>query len=804
MLSISKPIKAGHGEYYLSLAATDDYYTSGTEPPGYWLGRGAELLGLHGQLEREHFRNLLCGLAPDGQRKLVRNADVERRAGWDLTWSAPKSVSVAWSQADPETRERIEQCLRRAVAAGVGYLQTVAGVSRRGEDGRIHEKAELILAAFLHSTSRAQDPQLHIHTILLNVGIRADGSTGTLEPKAMYRHQMAAGALFRAELACALETELGLRCRREGRAFELLGVDQDLIAHFSKRRAEIQAELARLGQSGGKAAEIANFTTRQKKEARSREDLFAEWQQIGREHHWSTKELSWVLDAPFPVRDLAWEKAAAATEALTQLTAHESHFCARQIVQAVAECCQGRGLDAQTALSLREEVLRSPELVRLGEYRGELHFTTREILELERTVMATAEAMHRRRELLPHSEHLTNDAIARHPHLSDEQKAALRPLCAAWGGLTLIHGMAGTGKSTLFAVAREVWEQERLVAHGAALSGKAARGLAQATGIPSSTVHRMLFDLQSGALVLKRHSVVVLDEAAMIGTRALAKIVEHCFRTGASLVLCGDTRQLQAIDLGGLFAELTHRFETQRLTEIRRQRDAWAREAVKDFAFGRAERALLRYQERGLLAETADTPTAMDRLLADWKREALPDLKGSAIFAATTTDVNELNGKAQALQRDLGRLGDSAAQAGHHIFFAGDRVLFTRNSTTLAVCNGDLGTVSAVQGNALWVDLDDSRSITLDVQAFPHLRLGYALTTHKAQGATVEKSFILTGGPMTDRELTYVQASRATDTTRWYVGQDLDEVTQRMTRSHEKLAALSLAQWPELNLNISR
>ena len=118
MLTISKAIKAGQGEYYLSLAGVDDYYTAGTEPPGYWLGSGAVNLGLEGQLDKDEFRHLLRGLSPDGQRKLVRNADVERRAGWDLTWSAPKSVSVAWSQADPETREVIEQCLRRAVAAG--------------------------------------------------------------------------------------------------------------------------------------------------------------------------------------------------------------------------------------------------------------------------------------------------------------------------------------------------------------------------------------------------------------------------------------------------------------------------------------------------------------------------------------------------------------------------------------------------------------------------------------------------------------------------------------------------------------
>ena len=802
MLTISKAIKAGQGEYYLSLAGVDDYYTGGTEPPGYWLGGGIEALGLEGELKKDHFRHLLRGLSPDGDRKLVRNADVERRAGWDFTWSAPKSVSVAWSQAEPETRERIEDCLRRAVAVGVAYLEKVGGISRRGEDGRIHESARLVLAAFLHSTSRAQDPQLHLHTILLNLGVRPDGTTGTLEPKLLYRHQMAAGTLFRAELAALLEAELGLRARRENRAFELLGVDTELMAFFSKRRAQIEAELARTGQSGGRAAEMANFATRPSKELRPRAELLAEWQSIGRDHHWSAKELSWMIHAAFPARCVERERAAAATEALAQLTAGQSHFCRRQIVQAVAECCQGRGLGAEVVLQLSEELLRSPELVRLGELRGEVHFTTHEILALERIVVTLAEAMQRRRVSMPGQ--WTEQALARHSHLTVEQSDALRHLCAAQGGLTLLHGMAGTGKSTLFSVANDVWKQQGLSVRGAALSGKAAQGLTHAANIPSTTLHRLLRELQHGDVVLDANSVVVLDEASMIGTRQLAQVLEHCSRAGASLVLSGDSRQLQAIGLGGLFAVLTDCLETSRLTEIQRQREPWARDSVKHFAFGRAEKALLPYRERGLVTETSHEITAMDRMLADWRQDALPDLKGSAMLAGTTAEVFELNRRAQEECRLLGRLGDHPIQLGRDTIFTGDRVLFTRNCPVLQVHNGDLGTVTALRNETLCVSLDDDRDVLVSVARYPHLQLGYALTTHKAQGMTVERAFILTGGIMTDLEMTYVQASRARGLTRWYVGHDLDEVTQHMTRSHAKLAAISLAEGPELELKLIR
>lgn len=803
MLTISKAIKAGQGEYYLSLAGADDYYMAGDEPLGYWLGKGVTLLGLEGQVDKAQFRHLLRGLSPDGTRKLVRNADNERRAGWDLTWSAPKSVSVAWSQADPATREKIEGCLRRAVAAGIAYLESVGAVSRRGEDGRIHETAKLLLAAFLHSTSRAQDPQLHIHTVLLNTGVRLDGTTGTLEPKALYRHQMAAGVLFRAELACALEIELGLRARREGHSFELLGVDTDLMAFFSKRRAAIEAELARVGRSGAKAAEVANFATREKKELRPREELIAEWQQIGRDHHWSTKELSWLLHGSFPARKLEGEKSAASIEAMAKLTTHESHFSLRQILQAVAECCQGRGLGADMALELSERILRSPELVRLCEYRGELQFTTKEILALERKVVTAAFEMQARRTFPPEGQQLFEQAVAKHLHLGKEQREALRHLCMTKGGIALIQGMAGTGKSTLFAVAREVWEQQGLKVHGAALSGKAAKGLSDATGIPSATVHRTLSALRSKSLCLDHNSVLVLDEASMVGTRQLAHMVAACFQTGATLVLCGDPRQLQAIELGGLFAELSRRLETSELNEIHRQRDPWARQAVKNFAFGHAREAMLPYQQRGLVTETDNRPTAQDRLITDWLREAVSDPKNSVVLAGTAVDVAELNRQAQAALLDQGRLGPMALQVGQDQFFVNDRVLFTRNLLSLGVCNGDLGTVTAIQDQTLTINLDDGRCVTLG-EAYGHLRLGYALTTHKAQGLTAEKAFILTGGPMTDREMSYVQASRARGTTRWYVVDDLASVIQQMKRSHEKRAALSLAVAPELELGLNR
>jgi conjugative relaxase-like TrwC/TraI family protein len=806
LLSVSKPIKAGQGEYYLRLSTADDYYLSGMEPKGFWLGEGAESLGLSGEVKDDQFRNLLRGLSPEGERKLVKNADLERRAGWDLTWSVPKSVSVLWSQADPIVRAKIEACVRNSVKAGVAYLEEVAGFTRRGEDGWIREKGKLSFAAFEHSTSRAQDPQLHIHTVLLNVAVRADGSTGTVEPREIYRHQLAAGALFRAELSASLERELGLRSMREGRAFELLGVDRELMDEFSKRRAQILAALSERGLYSAKAAEVAALNTREKKDALSREELFSRWREIGEAHHWSEKEVSFLVHAPFPKRDHEKEMQGAANDAIDRLTTSQSHFSVRQLTQALAEEAQARGLDAKDTLTARDSLLRTPELVFLCENRGEMHWTTREILELEKAVLQSCAFMHERAKLAPQVDKFVAQVMSQTPELSGEQKEALRLVCEATGGVRVVSGLAGTGKSTLFRAAREVWESQGLSVIGASLSGKAARSLEESSGIKSQTLHRTLYDLERGALLLSDKTVLLIDEAAMIGTRQLARVVQECVKSGATLILSGDAKQLQAIELGGAFAELSRRYPAAELTEIRRQRDDWAKEAVKDFSQGASEKAIFSYRERGLVAETTgDHWTAMERLIADWSQSVPSGDRDTAILAATKAEVSALNHLAQAALRSEGQLGTKSILIGKEQFFEGDRILFTRNSMALSVMNGDRGFVREVDdaGKRLTVELDSGKSVQIDTQSYAHLSLGYALTTHKAQGMTVEKAFILVSDQMVDREMTYVQASRARGETRWYISQDLFEVTRDMAHSRQKEMALSFAG-PELELTPHR
>lgn len=298
MLSIAEPMRGtGKGNYYLNLAR-EDYYLEGGEPAGRWFGEGAKLLGFEGQLDQEAFRNLLAGLTPQGDGRLVQNAGRDnRQSGWDLTFSAPKSVSVFWSQASETTRYQVQQAQQMAVEAALSYLQDTAGLTRRGAGGAKLERAPLIFACFEHSTSRELDPQLHTHAILLNLAMRRDGTTGTIVTNEIFRNKMAAGALFRAELASQLRDRLGLEFESGRDSFELRGVPRDLCQAFSKRSAQIRGQLQAWGKDSAEAAKAANFETRKKKVHISRPKLFEAWRTVGREHGWSRNEAEMLLNA---------------------------------------------------------------------------------------------------------------------------------------------------------------------------------------------------------------------------------------------------------------------------------------------------------------------------------------------------------------------------------------------------------------------------------------------------------------------------------------------------------------------------
>ena len=825
MLSIAA--MGAHSESYYIDLAREDYYLNGGEPPGVWFGRGAEHFALSGTVDKEAFRNLFHGRGPAGT-KLTQNAGKpSHHPGWDLTFSAPKSVSVLWSQADPETRALIQKAHEEAVQDALGYLERVAGYTKRERGGLEKEEAfGLVAATFEHGTSRAQEPQLHTHAIVFNVAPRYDGSTGTLLGRPLFTHKMTAGALYRAGLAFRLQERLGLAVERNKNLFELRGVPAKALDFFSTRRKEILAAMDKLSASGPKAAARLALTTRKAKGHLARGSLFEGWRAGGLAHGFSTAEVSKLLGQNIRRGGATKELAKALAATTTELTAQESYFTDSKFVRRLAEAAPGRGFGAEELLRAASDYLaQSPNIRRLGRIDGEALFTTKEVLETEKRMLSAVDASRGKggHTVSPKTLLRAIREVEKKNgyELSEEQNLAAAHLTLHPGSIKVIQGLAGTGKTALLQAARKAWEAEGYEVHGAAVAGIAKRRLQDETGIQSDTLAKRLKDLapldidyerfdslkQQWAYVaaakknrfkMNSKTILVVDEAGMVDTPQMAKLIEHARKAKAKLVLVGDAGQLQPIETGGAFPAIAERIGQAKLTDIRRQGEQWARKAVKDIASGDSAATLRAYAARGLLRVEDSREAAIDQLISDWKEKAVSDPQKALILCGTRRDTATLNARAQAARREAGQLGSASTTIGGVEVFENDRIVLTKRFKQRGIENGDTGTIRAIHSlrlhPALDISFDDGRSLRLSLHDYDSIQLGYATTTHKAQGATVDSAFVLLGGPMQDRELSYVQLSRARGETRLYsekldVGDTVQELSKVAEKSRKKLLA---------------
>lgn len=823
MLSISA-MGGGQEAYYLDLAQ-EGYYLKGGEPPGRWLGSGASWLDLKGQVTAVTLGHLLAGRSPDGAASLVQRQTYgdgrTRQPGWDLTFSAPKSVSVLWSQADSATRASIQEAHFTALSGAMNYLEEAAVFTRRGRGGETVESGLLAAAVFEHGTSRAEDPQLHSHVLVPNLARREDGTFGTLRSRDLYRHQVVAGTFYRAELARGLVARLGVALQAVDRHFEITGVPDTLLETFSKRRAIIVEALAESGVTGAKAAEIFALSTRDAKRNVAREDLFETWGKVGRDHGFSAaRVLGTVAVRPLDHEAVTEVLRRISRRALADLSRFESHFFERELLRLVLERSQHLGYGGDLVRASVRALLADPSrVVSIGVESGFERFTTPATLDSEINLLRLADAS-RGRLGASAAEKTIKGVVAKRASMNVEQVAALEHLTDGRGSVKCLVGMAGTGKTFLLKAAREAWEKEGMTVLGAALAAKAALGLRKEAGIESRTIKSLLMTIEArraaGQEMLDAKSVLVVDEAGMVDTRNMERLLVETSRAGAKLVLVGDPRQLQPIEAGGPFAALVERLGAKTLSTIVRQHEEWMREAVHQFAAGDARGGLGRYAEAGYLEVAATKAAAVDGLIEHWKRDRTADLKESLVLAGTNVEVDELNEKVQSIRLRAREIDDrKVVFSGRTRFLIGDRVVVGRNDRTLGVMNGDFGVVEDITRSPILgrprllirLDRTEPRTaffglgapcavrILLDDLESAKLRLGYAVTTHKAQGATVDRTFVLAGGWMQDRELSYVQMSRAREKT-WVftseadAGEDLSLLASTMSRSRGKTLAV--------------
>jgi len=475
--------------------------------------------------------------------------------------------------------------------------------------------------------------------------------------------------------------------------------------------------------------------------------------------------------------------------ALRMLTQQHSTFTRADMARLVNRHTDG----AEQFAAAMAKVTASRELTWVGlDGRGRERFSTREMLaaeqRMERAAATIAEGDAHR--VLPAAGRQALAAAEQSGLVfGDEQRDAFQHVTSG-RDLALVVGYAGTGKSAMLGVARTAWEAAGFRVRGAALSGIAAEGLEAGSGIESRTLASLEYGWKEGRDLLTSRDVLVVDEAGMVGSRQMERVLSAAAGAGAKVVLVGDPEQLQAIEAGAAFRALAERHGAAEISQVRRQREAWQCEATRELATERTGAALGRYERAGMVQGADTREAACAALVGAWDAERRQSPEQSrVILAYTRADVAELNRLARERLRAAGELGvehQAATERGERAFAARDRVMFLRNERGLgagpdgrgvAVKNGTLGTVLAVDGGAerLTVRLDGAGSdgpvVTFSVRDYGHVEHGYAATVHKAQGVTVDRAHVLASRFM-DRHAAYVALTRHREGVSLHYGRD--------------------------------
>jgi len=819
--SLVATIAAGtSAQYYLSEV---EYYLGGREPAGRWIAAEPALgIAASSPVERVSFERLHAARSADGQKLLANDGGrTAHVGGYDVTFSAPKTVSLIWGLGEDALRSSIEQAQENAVASAIRLLEQNAAFCRRGKGGRDREAVKLTAALFQHGESRPAehddglkfaDPTLHSHAVVLNLGLRADGSFGALDGQALFAWKMAAGAVYHAELACGLQ-QLGFAVETAGTngLFEIGGVDERLRGYFSARRSVIEEDLAKLGvERSSDAPALAAASARATRKSKSKADGAHD------DRHALWRERAQALGfAPEQVIEAARSRGRDQTNALTsdttgrlirervadlprRLTETQSLFEHRHLVAAVAAALVETGAGADRAKTEVERLVVSGEVVALSQDGRWPHaiYSTPELIAIERNLLTLGRDLGRRTvSAAPPREHVGE--LIRQAGLNSEQAEAAH-LAASARTVAIIEGAPGVGKTTLLAPVAQGWQESGWRVIGAATAWKVAHALRDDLGIEARAIESWLTGAEHGQPFLTDRTVLLVDEAGLIGSRATHRIlgeVERARSVGLEVAVrfVGDRKQLQAIG-GPALRILADAIGTQRVDTIVRQREAWARDVVTLFGEGRAADALALLDAHGAIRDCSGPVATAAAIVAAWNkaRAARPHKPAPVLIARTNAQVLALNAGVRAHLRQDRLLASAdtvvvtavtSSGREHELSLAvGDEVRFLARVDAIGVVNGTQARLTRIEQIAS-ADGTSAIKLTAEIRGRAvsfasedladdkgRVRLGhaYATTVYGAQGLTTETALVWVDAAM-DRHDAFVAASRARSATTLFV-----------------------------------
>ncbi|WP_345803398.1 MobF family relaxase [Microbacterium sp. AZCO] len=852
-----RTVAAGDGVRSLSTPLTR-YYTEEGTPPGRWMGSGVASLssGIRiGDTVTEAQLQLLIGMGghpvtgePLGraypQYGVCTQADgsASRRravAGYDFTFSIPKSASVLWGVADARTQAVIADAHHRAVAHVVAYLEREVAATRTGAtagDGAVAQVSVkgIIATAFDHFDSRAGDPHLHTHVVVSNkVQTVLDDKWRSLDGRPLHAAVVALSELHEAIFTDELTHALGVaweprdRGRDRNTAWAIRGIPEELVALFSSRSHAIDEQTDKLidafvAAHGHRptAATImrlraqATLTTRPEKQLHSLADLTAGWRQRATEVL-GQDATTWARDlrsqqqmriSPTRATDLSPAVIADLGEAIVEAVAEKRTTWRRWNLIAEAarqtmplrfasasdrENVVERVADAAERASLRltpPEIAESP--LEFQRPDGSSVFRARRSAVFTANLLLKAECrlVERSRDTAaPRLSTATRGQRGR-KSLSADQAAALERIATSGRTIDLLVGAAGTGKTSAMRALRDAWERTygRGSVVGLAPSAGAAHVLAEDLGIPTENTAKWWTNHVTRGERFRRGQLVLIDEASLAGTLSLDRISSLAASAGAKVLLVGDHAQLQAVDAGGGFALLAHdRDDVPELVDVHRFVHAWEKKASVQLRDGDTD-VIDQYTERGRVVE-GQSDAMIDAAYLAWRTDVRAG-SASILVADSNEAVTALNVRARAeriLDGDITGTTEVALHAGTAAA-AGDIVFTRRNDRTLRtgrswVRNGDRWTVIKVfeEGRMLVRRADRRSRATVTLPAFyvaEHVDLGYAITAHRAQGITTDTAHVLVQTGMT-RESLYVAMTRGRQANTAYVAVDRPEVS---------------------------
>jgi conjugative relaxase-like TrwC/TraI family protein len=810
-------------------AGIEDYYAGRGEAPGRWRGRGLRELGVAagGRVERGAFMALMRGRDPVSGVELRRMGACSTVAALDLTFSAPKSVSVLMATGDDELGSALVVAHERAVDEALGYLEREACFTRRGHAGAIRVAGEgFVAASYRHRLSRAGDPQLHTHVVVANLTL-AERRYTALDAHVIYEHKNAAGAVYRAALRAQVRERVRWAAWRpaDRGLFEIDSVPEVVLRHFSQRRVEIEARADELvgADAGGLSRERMQGIALHTRRAKEHDIDGAGWREQARaraaEHGFGRAELA-TLEARAPSVDRVDLDAVfvrlSSEEGLT-----ESHntFARRHALAEIAGALPD-GMAAAELEAVTDRYLADPQVVALGG-DGDPRYTTVGLLACEQRMIDGAERRARERTAVLTPFFVDRVAGQHEPSLNEEQATVVRAIVCSGRGVEAVQALAGTGKTTMLAALADCYREARYRVIGAAPTARAARQLRETAGIPATTMHSLLNEVDQAGGFAGR-TVLLIDEAGMAETRLTAALLAHAERAGAKVIAVGDPGQLQSVQAGGWLAALAEQQPELALREVIRQQDPVERAALEALHDGEPERYLAHKQSD--ISVHADEHAAAEALLDRW-------LFARAVYGAAAVAMIVRDNRTRELLNHLAR---QRLKAQHQLppvgvrisgreYVVGDRVIARRNDRHQKVDNGTLGTVVGIDADHVHVRTDSGESRALELPyVAEHLEHAYALTAHGAQGATVTWAGVLGRPEEFTREWAYTALSRAREKTVLHLVADrpsdardadaYDPLTARRGRDEslqalhhamrrtqgEPLAAQQLAQAPPL------